>query len=106
MEEEEVDESYCSSDDEIDVRLSPRAASHPDTLSGRMKRILLWREQSPQLLSGWSTLDLIIIKLNSLIYISTDSISLKRRLYEIAENALDNDDNVYHLFYPQKHSFF
>ena len=51
-EEEEVVESYCSSDDETDVRLSPRAASHPDTLSGRMKRILLWREQSPQLISG------------------------------------------------------
>ena len=58
MEEDDEDEesihpSYCSSDDEIDVRLSPRAALHPDTLSGRMKRILLWREQSPQLLSGW-----------------------------------------------------
>jgi hypothetical protein len=51
-EEEEEASSYCSSDDEMDVRLSPRAASHPDTLSGRMKRILLWREQSPQLLSG------------------------------------------------------
>lgn len=48
VEEESVHSSYCSSDDEIDVRLSPRAASHPDTLSGRMKRILLWREQSPQ----------------------------------------------------------
>lgn len=51
-EEEEDHSSYCSSDDDMDVRLSPRAASHPDTLSGRMKRILLWREQSPQLLSG------------------------------------------------------
>ena len=53
-EEEGEVESYCSSDDDndIDVRLSPRAALHPDTLSGRMKRILLWREQSPQLLSG------------------------------------------------------
>ena len=53
-EEEELEqESYCSSDDDdIDVRLSPRAAAYPDTLSGRMKRILLWREQSPQLLSG------------------------------------------------------
>ena len=54
-EAEDVEESYCSSDDDIDVRLSPRAASHPDTLSGRMKRILLWREQSPQLLSGLCT---------------------------------------------------
>lgn len=51
-EEESIHSSYCSSDDEMDVRLSPRAASHPDTLSGRMKRILLWREQSPQLISG------------------------------------------------------
>jgi hypothetical protein len=53
-EEESIHSSYCSSDDEIDVRLSPRAASHPDTLSGRMKRILLWREQSPLLISGLS----------------------------------------------------
>ena len=53
--EESVHSSYCSSDDDMDVRLSPRAASHPDTLSGSMKRILLWREQSPQLLSGWCT---------------------------------------------------
>lgn len=51
-EEESIHSSYCSSADDMDVRLSPRAASHPDTLSGRMKRILLWREQSPQLLSG------------------------------------------------------
>ena len=48
-EEESIHSSYCSSDDEIDVRLSPRA---PDTLPGRMKRILLWREQSPLLISG------------------------------------------------------
>ena len=54
-EEESIHSSYCSSDvpmDELDVRLSPRTASLPDTLSGRMKRILLWREQSPQLTSG------------------------------------------------------
>jgi len=76
--EESVHSSFCSSDDDIDVRMSPRAASHPDTLSGRMKRILLWREQSPQLLS--------------------DSISLKRSLDEIAEDTLDNDDNVSHTF--------
>lgn len=51
-EEESIHSSYCSSDaplDELDVRLSPRTA---DTLSGRMKRILLWREQSPQLISS------------------------------------------------------
>ena len=54
-EEESIHSSYCSSDDEMDVPLSPRTASLPDTLSGRMKRILLWREQSPQLLSGLST---------------------------------------------------
>ena len=51
-EEESVGSSYCSSDmppDEIDVPFSPR---HMDTLSGRMKRVLLWREQSPHLISG------------------------------------------------------
>jgi hypothetical protein len=91
-EEEEEAESYCSSDDDMDVRLSPRAASHPDTLSGRMKRILLWREQSPQLLSGLFTRSFIF---DSLIHITPpDSISLKRRLDEIGEDALDNDDNV------------
>jgi hypothetical protein len=64
--EEEVEEvvveeeSYCSSDGDMDVRLSPRAASHPDTLSGRMKRILLWREQSTQLLSGLHTWSFIL----------------------------------------------
>lgn len=51
-EDDSVHSSYCSSDDEIDV---PRAAQLPDALSGRMKRILLWREQSPQLISGWSS---------------------------------------------------
>ena len=57
-EEESIHSSYCSSadDDDMDVRMSPIASSHPDSLSGRMKRILLWREQSPQLLSGLSLL--------------------------------------------------
>ena len=52
-EEESIHSSYCSSDDvpldEMELPISPR---NPDSLSGRMKRILLWREQSPQLISG------------------------------------------------------
>ena len=66
-EEGSVHSSYCSSDDDMDVRrLSPRAASHPDTLSGRMKRILLWREQSPQLLSGWLQINIDLTHINVL----------------------------------------
>lgn len=68
-EEEDEDEdesasSYCSSDDdlpppidEIEMSLSPRTPQ--DTLSGRMKRILLWREQSPHLISGIFTVSMI-----------------------------------------------
>ena len=51
-EEESIHSSYCSSDaplDELEVPVSPRTA---DSLSGRMKRILLWREQSPHRVSG------------------------------------------------------
>lgn len=58
-EEESICSSYCSSDvplDELDLPLSPRTASHPDAFSGKMKRILLWREQSPHLSTGMCAL--------------------------------------------------
>lgn len=53
QEAETVYSSYCSSDDmpldEMQAPLSPRPL---DSFSGRMKRVLLWREQSPHLISG------------------------------------------------------
>lgn len=64
-EEESIHSEYCSSDeplDEMDVPVSPRLAEN--SLSGRMKRILLWREQSPQLVSGMCWVQSIVLFLH------------------------------------------
>ncbi|KAF8159915.1 hypothetical protein B0H34DRAFT_797114 [Crassisporium funariophilum] len=77
QDEESVCSSYCSSDlspEELDAPSSVTTASSSDSFSLRMKRILLWREHSPHLTS--------------------DSSSLKRKLEEIDEVVVDNDDNV------------
>lgn len=81
-EEESVCSSYCSSDSPLDSQAAVQSQStlpQSDSLAVRMKRILVWREHSeaPQLISDVSS-------------------SLKRKLEEMDELLVDNSDNVSH----------
>ncbi|KAF9038209.1 hypothetical protein BJ165DRAFT_427225 [Panaeolus papilionaceus] len=77
-EEESVCESYCSSDDEMDVcdgdasTSSTTSSGHSNAFSSTMKRILMWRELSDAPL---------------------DASSHKRKLDEIEEFEVDDQDS-------------
>lgn len=98
-EEESICSSYCSSDDYAPESLEAQAFNPTDSDSGafarRMKRILLWRENSEAPLSGVPS----SFRQHSCIAnrLSADS-SLKRKLEEIEEPLVD-DDNVRQVSY-------